>query len=332
MSSDRPDPARDQAARDRGGAKWDKAARYLRIAMTLHANPGGISAKDVSRRLGVSVRTVYRDLESMSLDAELPIWQDGGRWGLEDGAFLPPLALTLDEAMTMFLAARVLAKASDEHDSELIGAFVKLAEHVRATVDAYAGTPSDERFTRVFRTLTEAWANRRVVEIDYGPGVYDRDKPPRHARVRPYAIEPSALTRALYLVGFDEERAALRTFKVERILSASVTPETFGAPPSEQVARDRLRAWDVIADEPPVRVVVRFAAAVAARVAETRWHPSQELEREADGTLLWTATVSGSREIRSWLLGWGPDAEVLEPRVLRDEVAALLAEAAARYG
>ena len=340
--TDRHDPSRDSALRDRGGAKWDKAARYLRIAMTLHANSGGISAVDIAKRLGVSVRTVYRDLESMSLDAELPIWQEGGRWGLEDGAFLPPLALTLDEAMTMFLAARVLAKASDEHDTELIGAFVKLAEvlppvlaeHVRATVDAYAATPgtaSDARFTRVFRTLTEAWANRRVVEIDYGPGVYDRDKPPRHARVRPYAIEPSALTRALYLVGFDEERAALRTFKVERILAASVTPETFVAPPSEQVARDMLRAWDVIADETPVRVVVRFSAEVAARVAETRWHPSQELEREAGGTLRWTATVSGTREIRSWLLGWGPDAEVLEPPDLRQEVAALLTAAAERY-
>ena len=278
----------------------------------------------------------------MSLDAELPIWQDGGRWGLEEGAFLPPLALTLDEAMTLFLAARVLAKASDEHDSELIGAFVKLAEvlppvlaeHVRATVDAYAATPgteTDARFTRVFRTLTEAWANRRVVEIDYGPGVYDRDKPPRHGRVRPYAIEPSALTRALYLVGFDEERGALRTFKVERILAASVTPETFEAPPSEQVARDMLRAWDVIADEPAVRVAVRFSADVAARVSETRWHPSQELARQADGSLLWTATVSGSREIRSWLLGWGPDAEVLQPAELRDWVCAELKGAAARY-
>jgi proteasome accessory factor B len=308
--------------------------------MTLHANSGGISAKDIANRLGVSVRTVYRDLDSMSVDAELPIWQDGGRWGLEEGAFLPPLALTLDEAMTLFLAARVLAKTSDEHDSELIGAFVKLAEvlpavlaeHVRATIDAYATTPTNPRFTRVFRSLTEAWANRRVVEIDYGQGVYDRDKPPRHARVRPYAIEPSALTRALYLIGFDEERAALRTFKVERILAASVTPETFEAPPSDQVARDMLRAWDVIADEPPVRVVVRFGPDVAARVAETRWHPSQELERQEDGTLLWTARVAGSREIRSWILGWGPDAEVIEPAELREEVAGLLGAAARRYG
>ncbi|MEA2622633.1 MAG: hypothetical protein QOH61_1543 [Chloroflexota bacterium] len=329
----------DPAQRDRGGAKWDKAARYLRIAMVLHAHPDGISARDVAARIGVSVRTVYRDLESMSLDAELPIWQNDGRWGLEEGAFLPPLALTLHEAMTLFLAARVLAKASDEHDTELIGAFVKLgevlppvlADHVRATVGAYATTPANESFTRVYRVLTEAWAGRRVVEIEYGPGVYDAEKPSRRARVRPYAIEPSALTRALYLMGYDEEREGIRTFKVERILTASLTPETFTAPPSEQIATDMLRAWDVIADEDPVQVVVRFAPGVAARAAETRWHPTQEHRWEADGSLVWSATVAGSREIRSWILGWGPDAEVLEPPALRAEIAGLLDDAARRY-
>ena len=324
---------------DRGGAKWDRAARFLRIAMVLHAHPDGISARAIADRIGVSVRTVYRDMQAMSLDAELPIWQDGGRWGLEAGAFLPPLALTLHEAMTLFLAARVLAKASDEHDTELIGAFVKLAEvlpqvladHVRATVDAYATTPSNERFTRNFRTLTEAWANRRVVEIEYGPGVYDPAKPSRHARVRPYAIEPSALTHALYLIGYDEERAGRRTFKVERILDARLTPETFEGGPDTAVAQDLLRAWDVISDEPPARIVVRFGPEVANRVAETRWHPSQELARQADGSLLWIAHVAGFREVRGWILGWGPDAEVLEPPELRVEVADALARAAARY-
>lgn len=329
----------DDLNRDRGGAKWDKAARYLRIATILHSHPKGISAQDVAKQLGVSKRTVYRDLSSMELDAELPIWQDGGKWGLEEGAFLPPLALTLHEAMTLFLAARVLAKASDEHDSELTATFVKLAgvlppvlrEHVRATVDAYATTPANERFTRVFRVLTEAWAGGRVVEIEYGPGVYEAGKPARKARVRPYAIEPSALTRALYLVGWDEERDALRTFKVERIVAASVTPERFDAPLSDEFARQMLRAWDVIADEDPVRVVVRFSPAVAARAAETRWHPTQEVERQTDGSLVWRATIAGSREIRSWILGWGPDAEVLEPAALREEIAGLLAEGARRY-
>ena len=323
---------------DREGSKWDRAARLLRVATVLHAHPDGITAQAVADQIGVSKRTVYRDLRAMEIDAELPIWQDAGKWGLESGVFLPPLALTLPEATTFFLAARVLAKATDEHDSELLSAYVKLAqilppvlaEHLHATVDAYATTPRNERFTRVLRVLTKAWAERRIVEITYGPGVYELDKPPRVTRVRPYAIEPSAFTRALYLIGLDEGRKARRTFKVERILEASLTPETFEGS-STTIARELLAAWDVISDEPMVRVMVRFSPQVAARVAETSWHPGQTAERQPDGSLLWNASVSGLREVRIWILGWGADAEVLEPAELRDSISAELTRAAASY-
>jgi predicted DNA-binding transcriptional regulator YafY len=324
---------------ERASVKWDRAARYLRIAMILADHPDGITAQGVADRVGVSKRTVYRDLAAMEMDAALPIWQESGRWGLEKGAFLPPLALTLHEATTLFLAARVLAKASDEHDTELIGAFVKLAqvlpsvlaEHIQATVEAFATTPRNEQFTRVFRVLAEAWAGRRIVEIEYDAGVYDPGRGARRTRVRPWAIEPSALTHALYLIGWDESRKARRTFKVERILSASLTPQTFEPEPGTAPALDMLRAWDVIADEEPVDVVVRFSVAVAKRVAETRWHPSQVLEPQPDGTLIWRGRVAGTREIRIWILGWGADAEVLEPAELRAELAAELRRAVEHY-
>jgi len=324
---------------ERGGAKWDKAARYLRVAMLLNDHPDGLSAQDLADRIGVSKRTVYRDLMSMDSDAGLPIWQDAGKFGLEREAFLQPLALTLHEATTLFLAARLLAKISDEHDTELIGALVKLAqvlppvlaEHIEATVDVFSQTPPNPTFTKVFRVLAEGWAHRRVVEIEYDAGVYDPGKPVRKTRVRPLAIEPSALTHALYLLAWDEGRAARRTFKVERILTATLTPETFDAVEGFSVAAELARAWDVISDDELVRVVVRFSAAVAKRAAETRWHPSQTLEEQADGSLIWRGEVAGTREIRIWIMGWGADAEVLEPAALRDEVADELRRAATLY-
>jgi proteasome accessory factor B len=326
------------ASADRAG-KWDRAARYLKIAMILRDHPDGISAQALADLVGVSKRTVYRDVLAMDMDAGLPIWNDEGKYGLEKGAFLPPLALTLHEATTLFLAARMLAKASDEHDTELIGAFVKLAqilppvlaEHIEATVDAFSTTPPNDRFTRVFRVLAEAWAGRRVVEIEYDSGVYDPSKGPRKTRVRPLAIEPSALTHALYLIGYDEAKKARRTFKVERILTAALTTETFPASDGESPAHEMLKAWDVIADEEPVEVVIRFSVAVAKRAAETRWHPSQTLEPQKDGSLLWRGLIAGQREIRIWILGWGADAEVLEPATLRNEVADELRRAAALY-
>jgi proteasome accessory factor B len=324
---------------ERGGTKWDRAARYLKIAQVLRAHgEAGISAVALADQVGVSKRTVYRDLEAMDLDAGLPIWNEKGRFGLDADAFLPPLALTLHEAMAFFLAARLLTKATDELDTEIIGVFVKLAqvlppvlaEQLHETADTFADTPVDESFTRVLRGLTVALAERRIVELDYESGVYDPTKPVRRVRLHPYAIEPSALTRALYVIGYDEERQDRRTFKVERIRSVSVTPDSY--PPHEAaVAREMLAAWDVISDDTPAEVVIRFDQAVAQRVHETRWHPSQVEELEDDGSLLWRARVAGVLEIRSWILGWGPDAEVLEPPELRAWVARQHAAAAERY-
>jgi predicted DNA-binding transcriptional regulator YafY len=81
-----------------------------------------------------------------------------------------------------------------------------------------------------------------------------------------------------------------------------------------------------------VEVVIRFSTAVAKRAAETRWHPSQTLEEQPDGTLVWRGRVAGLREIRIWILGWGADAEVLEPAELRASITDELERARAVYG
>jgi predicted DNA-binding transcriptional regulator YafY len=324
---------------ERGGTKWDRAARYLRIAQVLHAHgDSGISAADIAKQIGVSKRTVYRDLDNMDIDGGVPIWNADGRFGLEEGAFLPPLALTLHEAMAFFLAARLLSKATDELDTEIIGAFVKLAqilppvlaEQLQETADAFSDTPVDETFTRVLRGLTQALADRRIVELEYDAGAYDHTRGMRRVRLHPYAVEPSANTRALYVIGFDEERQARRTYKVERIRSVTLTPSTF-PPQAPSVAGEMRSAWDVVGDDTPVEITIRFDPSVAQRVAETRWHHSQVEERESDGSLLWRARVSGVLEIRAWILGWGPEAEVLAPDDLRAWAAEQHRQAAARY-
>jgi proteasome accessory factor B len=149
--------------------------------------------------------------------------------------------------------------------------------------------------------------------------------------VRPYLLEPSLQTHALYLIGYDEDREAMRTFKVERIRDLSVLPRTFDAPEDDVVAQLR-RAWDIIADQPATKVVLRFRPEVAGRVTEASWHSSQAVMQLPDGSLEWSATVAGTIEIRLWILSWGSDVEVLAPAALRDDVAATLRRAAAQYG
>jgi predicted DNA-binding transcriptional regulator YafY len=319
--------------------KRDRLARMMRVVSLLQAHPDGMAIEEIARRVDMSRRTVYRDLRAIEDEIKVPLWSEDGRWGVGAEGFLPPLKLTLDEAMAVVLSARLMVRYADKYDPDLASAFEKLGEvlpaalgeHVARTLDVLSRHPGDERFSRHVRLLTKAWAERRIVVVDYEPAHYGPDSTPRTARVRPYLIEPSLQTHALYLIGFDETRRAIRTFKVERIRDVSVTPDRFD-PPEASVESMFDRAWDIIADQEPVEVVIRFAPAVAARVQEARWHPSQQVTVEADGSLTWRATVAGTIEVRLWALQWGDEAEVLAPASLRDDVAATVRRAAGRYG
>ena len=326
--------------RDRLSAKRDRTARFYRVVTFLEGRgERGATPAEIAQAVGMSKRTAYRDLVAIQDELLIPIWEDGGRYGLDEKGLLPALRLTQAEAMAVFLSARLMARYADAYDPDLAAAFQKLASglpevlaaHVLRTFDLLSQRAPDDASERTInQRLTRAWAERRVVEISYRGGTYDPTKGTRTTRVRPYLIEPSIATRALYLIGWDETRGAIRTFKLERIEDVVLTAETFEAPPEGTIEETFAAAWDIIADQPVVEVVLRFSPAVAGRVHETRWHPSERLEPADDGSLTWRARVSGTLEIRSWILGWGADVEVLEPPELREEIAGILRAAAGR--
>ncbi len=331
--------AMDDLEPGRGGGKRDRTARLMRVASLLSQHPDGMRPKDIAERLGMSVRNVYRDLRALEDEVELPTWSEGGRWGVLDAAFLPPLKLSLQEAMAVFVAARLMVRYADKYDPDLGSAFEKLAEnlppalrsHVQRSLDVLQEAPHDTDFTNHVHLLTQAWAERRVVEIEYEGAAYEGRPGERTRRtLRPWLIEPSLETHALYLIAWDEDRAGMRTFKIERIRDVRLTPRQFELPEPGGLERELRRGWDIIADQPPVRVELRFSPSVAERVLETRWHALQDTDREADGSLRWRTTVSGIIEIRLWILSWGDDVEVLAPQELRDQVREIHQRAADR--
>src|ERR671930_1379920 len=313
----------------RAGAKRDRLARMGRVIAVLRAHPDGIRPEEIARRVDMSVRTVYRDLRAIDEELQVGVWSDNGLWGATGEEFLPPLKLTLSEAMAVVLSARLMVRYADKYDPDLAAAFEKLEEglppalreHVERTLDSLSRHGRDETFSRHVHLLTRAWAERRVVTLDYEPAQYGTGSERRRATVHPYLIEPSLQTHALYLIGWDETRNGIRTFKIERIRDVSLSPRTFDAPSPDDLEATLSGAWDIIADQPETEVVLRFAPSVAARVGETTWHPTQQIEAQPDGSLVWRVRGAGTIEIRLWILSWGDEVEVLEPQSLRKDVA-----------
>ncbi|MHB8991865.1 MAG: helix-turn-helix transcriptional regulator [Chloroflexota bacterium] len=311
-----------------GSKRHDRTARLNRICQLLYEYPQGVTPKRLAELCEVSVRTVFRDLHAIQRDPDYPIWQEGGRYGLERRAFLPPLKLTLPEAMTLFLAARLVSRYSDERDPTIASAFGKLAavlprpvaQHVAETVGGMLVRPENPQYARVFEILSTAWASGRAVRIWYPQSGGGPPSTTEERLVEPYFLEPSQIGHSCYLIAFCHHAGALRTFKLERIRHIELTEEAYLIPASFD-PNDYLKAsWGVVADE-EVEVRLRFSPTVARRMKECTWHPSQRVGDLPDGRLDFAVTVAGTMEITPWILSWGAEVEVLAPEQLRAKVA-----------
>lgn len=326
---------------ERIARKRDRLARLLNVASILYSKGGseaGVPVAEIARLTGMTTRTVYRDIRALEDELGVPVFQAGrGRYGIDRKYFLPPLHLSVPEAIVLFLASRLIARWSDQYDAAVVSAFTKLADalpqpiarHVAATMLSVGGNDPDEPFSRTFSAVARGWAEGRVVEIDYAPASGE----PKRTRVRPYVLEPDAALRNVYLIGFDEPAAAMRTYKVERIRSATLTLDTYQIPDDFDPDVWLANSWGIWSSDgtPTVRIRLRFDPSVAQRVREATWHRSQEVAELDNGGLELTVTVAGIVEIQPWILSWGGGVEVLEPADLRDAIAASVRQASDRY-
>jgi proteasome accessory factor B len=140
----------------------------------------------------------------------------------------------------------------------------------------------------------------------------------------------------LYLRGHSELRGGERTLRLDRIRRIEVLQDRFERP--EEFRAENLDAESIFSGsfqiiEAPDReeVALEFAPGSARFVRERRWHPSQEVVDLPGGKIRLTLQVPLSVELTQWILSYGEEVKVLEPRALKQEVARRLTEAARRY-
>lgn len=317
-----------------------KASRLQKLTHLLYRNPRGLTTQELSRHCGVTMRTIQRDLNDLA-EAGVPVWgpDAGGRHGILEGHYLPPIHFNLQEASALFLAARLLARYSDEHNPTIVQALAKLAgampeavgAHIQHTVAALAYRPDNPTFTRVLEAIVLGWAAGRKVRI------WHQASGSEHVHqylFSPYFLEPSGVGYATYAIGYSDWFEAVYTFKVERIVDAQLTEEPFEVPEGFNGAELLRNAWGVMYGRPgeETEVVLRFGRAVARRVKESVWHPSQRLEECEDGGCVMRVWVAHPLEMKPWIRSWGQDCLVLGPEKLRAEIAGEMRRAAEEYG
>ncbi len=98
-----------------------------------------------------------------------------------------------------------------------------------------------------------------------------------------------------------------------------ITEESFPAPLGFSLENYLRRSFGMFRDE-LVHVKVRFNKSLTRYLLERRWHPSQKNKKLKDSSLLLSYEVGGTKEIKTWIMGFGSLAKVLEPVSLVKEI------------
>jgi predicted DNA-binding transcriptional regulator YafY len=128
---------------------------------------------------------------------------------------------------------------------------------------------------------------------------------------RPYGL--SFVYGSWVLVGFCELRQEIRHFRLSRMTELQDLEETFAFPPDFRLSKY------VPADNRPIEVRVLASPRIADRVREAKYFYIVSKEEVPDGLLV-VLRVRTPEDVLQWVLGWGSEAEVLEPEALRQRV------------
>ena len=307
--------------------KYSDNSRVVRLAQIqycLHRNQNGVTAKELASLCGATVRTIQRDLLVLQSDLHIPIEKKShDRYVILKDFVLPPVAYSVYEAISLFLAARLIIRQTDEGNPHIRSAIDKLismmpepaAAQLSQSVAFLNKRPVNLEGLNIFEKASLAWVTQKRLRIIY------QSLNSQHAKewcVNPYFIEMTGVGYSIYLIGYAEsgEKMGIYTFKLNRIQEIEILNEDFEIP--HEIKMDELlgSAWGVIYGE-EVRVKLKFSPEVTRRVKESVWHPSQTIENLADGGCILTMKVGSTLEMTPWIRGWGVDVEVLEPQELR---------------
>ena len=303
-------------------------ARILEVASLIHKEPRWWTRPRLAAHLEVDIATIQRYIDLLR-DMGIEI-VPRGKQGYEmiSDFFLPALNLNFEEALALVTAARFYQAAEGERAAEVLNSAIgkitsDLPKQTNETLNQLAPqievphqqVSQIDEIEPHRETLYEAIRERRKVNMAYN--AFSSGKQEQH-RLSPYAV--MFRKHAWYVIGHVEQLNQILTFRINRIHSLFFSHSSYELPEDFSVHKYMEKSWDFRLG-PETHVVIEFAPRIAPLIREVQWHSTQKIYENADGGLRFEATVAGWQEVGWWVMSWGEEAEVIQPRELRQWVA-----------
>lgn len=322
----------------RPSGQYTQAVRLFRLFQLLEASPEGVRIDDAARELGVTARSIRRDLKALELaNTEIEhIDVDGERRvrRMRTGRTTEPIRLTRYQRYSLAAVRRVfdVLAGTPLHDdvSQLYARLFPSGDEDGAMIERFVYIPEAPKSYRKLKDqiydIYEGILRTFTLQFQYETG----STPGGSRKVEPYALV--LYQNGLYVVGRDVQKEAMRTFAVERMRRVRVLSNApFKRDPSVDVSKMFEGAFGLFYSGERQHVVVEFTPAVAQYIEPREWHVTQKMTRLEDGGLRVEFDVTNLTEVESWVMRWGHNAAVREPAALAQKVRDEHLKAAARY-
>ena len=296
-----------------------RESRLFRIVYYLLQN-GKATAPELAQKFEVSIRTIYRDIDSIS-SAGIPIYATQGKGGgisILNDYTLDKSLFSEQEQEQMLTALQGMVAATEKNSNELLtklsGLFqINSTNWIEVDFSDWAHrTPQQD----TFNIIKEAIFQKRVISFCYFSGKGNKEK----RNVRP--IRLVFKSKSWYLYSFCLLRNDYRFFKLTRIKELEMLSETFTQDFTPTKIEKQIQIENTAA------VKLKFDRQAAFRVYDEF---TDSITEDSQGNLYVQIDLPDNEVLYSYVMSFSDSVEVIEPQSIREQMKKILQKMQEKY-
>ena len=281
---------------------------------------GKVTASELADKFEVSIRTIYRDIDSIG-SAGIPIYALQGKGGgieIDKDFVISKSLLSESEKQQIMSALQGLDNTAIQHENELLtklSALFKMKNTNWIEVD-FNNWQNNKLHEKTFNGIKSAILSKNMVSFTY----FSSNEKETNRSVKPVRL--FFKSQDWYLYAFCLLRNDFRYFKLSRIKKLEIHTEKFDDSFEDVILKKEMQ------HENTVHIKVKFDRKVAFRVYDEL---NGEIIEDSDGNLYTEIEIPNDYSLYNYIFSFGDGAEVLEPKEIRMNIKEMIDKMSKKY-
>ena len=279
-----------------------------------------VTANELADKFEVSVRTIYRDIDSIS-SVGVPIFTTQGKGGgikIDNEFILNKSLFDTNEKEQIIAALQGLEKTNEAYKSELItklSALFKIKNSNWIEID-FTSWGSNNTYQDLFNALKTTIINKNIISFSYNSSKGEKI----NRKVKP--IRLLFKEQDWYLYGFCLLRNDFRYFKLSRMKDLEVLAMNYEDNFENMVLKREIKHEDI------VNIKLKFNKSVEFRVYDEF---NEAIVEDEKGNLYVEIKIPNNYKLYNYIFSFGSNVEILEPKEIRNQFKNTIDELAKKY-